>query len=329
MKQKYLFLLFTFLFVSAAQAQIPSTLYVIVEDATSTYEDYYEFFNSGTNMRFVTVYVLPGKQYYFDTEKEGTGTQFGLVDPNIGQSETPPVAPNLDIYTSTNMVGTLLSSGQKFSAPQGEAYEIEIDLTTGVTQINRRIFNAVVYDPNDPAGISSGTLYALDYVSTDEGRYTISNITIPLGYELRFISREGAFLGIPSGNDPTVLTGSIINDSGGNSDPITPAAGEYDITLDLGTGFDGAYVLSDSTLSNTSITDPTFEVFPNPIISDIYVNTDTEGSFKLASVLGQILVTGDVRNGQNRIQVDNLAQGTYFLTVTSNKGIMTKKIIKN
>jgi len=332
MKIKYFRLLVLLLpILTAVQAQLPSTLYVIVEDAaTSTYEDYYDLVSSGSNMRTVTVYAVPGKQYYFDTDTQGNGSQYGFIDPNIGQSETPPVAPNLDIFTSSNTIASLISAGEKFSVTQGEAYEFEIDLSTGVTQIKRRVFNAVVYDPSSLGGINDGTLYPMSYLSTDEGKYTVSNISIPLGNELRFISRQGAFLGVSAGDDPTDLTGGILNDTGSNNtNPLAPPVGTYDITLSLGTGFNGGYTLSSPTLSNTSLVTNTFQVFPNPIDSYVYVSTDRKGKFQIVSVFGQVMISGDIEDGENKIQLYNLASGSYFLTITSEEGVITKQIIKS
>ena len=72
------------------------------------------------------------------------------------------------------------------------------------------------------------------------------------------------------------------------------------------------------------------EVYPNPILSAINIALSVDdATYKLTTVNGQILQIGKLLNGHNSLKIPELSKGLYFLTIKTNIGLVTKKIIKN
>lgn len=71
-----------------------------------------------------------------------------------------------------------------------------------------------------------------------------------------------------------------------------------------------------------------FSFYPNPSVDFVYVDADTEGSVKIYSISGQLLIDEPVNEGVNNIDIDALSQGTYLLQFSNAKGnSSTKKLI--
>lgn len=75
--------------------------------------------------------------------------------------------------------------------------------------------------------------------------------------------------------------------------------------------------------------DTNFELAPNPVSSVLGIKTKNEVSITSISIyntLGQLVLA--ITNPKETIDVSNLKQGTYFIKISSNKGITTRKFIK-
>lgn len=85
----------------------------------------------------------------------------------------------------------------------------------------------------------------------------------------------------------------------------------------------GGGIGTDDYLLNSNI-----RVYPNPMINLLSIdcnNLDIK-SIKVFSVLGSLILVE--KNNFSDIQVSNIDEGLYFLEIVTNKGILTKKIIK-
>ena len=69
-------------------------------------------------------------------------------------------------------------------------------------------------------------------------------------------------------------------------------------------------------------------IYPNPARSHIYIQSVEQVlSFSLSNILGEIVI--NKRNLENRIiEINNLKNGIYFLTIKTKSGHITKKLIK-
>lgn len=71
-----------------------------------------------------------------------------------------------------------------------------------------------------------------------------------------------------------------------------------------------------------------FSIYPNPSVDFVYVDADSEGSVKIYSISGQLLIDEPVNEGVNNIDINALSQGTYLLQFSNAKGnSSTKKLI--
>jgi len=69
---------------------------------------------------------------------------------------------------------------------------------------------------------------------------------------------------------------------------------------------------------------------PNPFISTIYLNVPVEikvSEFKLTNALGETVFISDYPDNTINLP-ENITNGIYFCLITTNKGIVTKKLVK-
>ena len=88
-------------------------------------------------------------------------------------------------------------------------------------------------------------------------------------------------------------------------------------------------------LSNTTIShvEQIIDISPNPVQEILHI-TSKESFIQqvtLSSITGQVILTQQKALSQNTTQLDlrNLPNAIYLLTITTNKGFFTKKIVKN
>ena len=70
-------------------------------------------------------------------------------------------------------------------------------------------------------------------------------------------------------------------------------------------------------------------IYPNPTSAILNVDLTTEANYELITVNGQVIQKGTFVNGKNIIDITNLTKGMYFLTIATDLGNTSKKIIKN
>ncbi len=82
--------------------------------------------------------------------------------------------------------------------------------------------------------------------------------------------------------------------------------------------------------SNSELFDSEFIIYPNPAISTISVETnfyDINTQVEILTLTGQIVYVGLLEENKE-INIENFNSGLYFVKITNNIGVFTKKIIK-
>jgi len=69
-------------------------------------------------------------------------------------------------------------------------------------------------------------------------------------------------------------------------------------------------------------------MFPNPTVGSFTITLESEAKYSLISLTGQLVKEGNLSNGNNTIGLTELPAGLYFLTVETDKGRATQKVIK-
>lgn len=151
--------------------------------------------------------------------------------------------------------------------------------------------------------------------STDTVCLSSSAVNLPVGTPA---------LGVYSGNGV----------SGTSFDPNSAGTGDHYVIYSYTDG--NTCTSSDSTLivvnSCVGINESTnfhgVSIFPNPnngIFTIEVINTDA--NVKVINTQGQVILTKKILNKKEQFDLSNNAKGIYFVTVTSNEGVTTQKVI--
>jgi uncharacterized protein (TIGR02145 family) len=72
------------------------------------------------------------------------------------------------------------------------------------------------------------------------------------------------------------------------------------------------------------------EIYPNPAIDKIYINSSTRQNLKMQvfNTVGQCVLQRELNNKTNSIDISSLTNGIYILKLTSPNGTIERKIIK-
>lgn len=96
----------------------------------------------------------------------------------------------------------------------------------------------------------------------------------------------------------------------------------YDYSMIGGPGSCAASGIEENILTGLS-------AFPNPFISTIIITgIKTEGEAKLYNIVGDEVQTWKITSGENKIEVQNIPSGVYFLKVKTTEGVATMKVVK-
>jgi len=71
-----------------------------------------------------------------------------------------------------------------------------------------------------------------------------------------------------------------------------------------------------------------FYVYPNPARNITTITIETDASFTLANIQGQILQQGNLISGENILDVSRYSTGLYFINIKTDAGSTTLKLIK-
>lgn len=71
-----------------------------------------------------------------------------------------------------------------------------------------------------------------------------------------------------------------------------------------------------------------FSIYPNPTKNQLTVSIQAEAKYSIFNINGQELQKGRLSLGDNNLNISKFSNGLYFLRVQTEKGITTKKLIK-
>ncbi len=72
-----------------------------------------------------------------------------------------------------------------------------------------------------------------------------------------------------------------------------------------------------------------FNIYPNPAKDILFVNVNAkQNQFQIINQLGATILNGTI-NKNTGIDINNLASGIYFISITNNDGVMVKRFIKD
>lgn len=83
-----------------------------------------------------------------------------------------------------------------------------------------------------------------------------------------------------------------------------------------------------SILNSDTLSEILLVIYPNPTSGDLYINLEQQSELVISNTLGQIQHEIKLNKGKNNLNLQNLSEGIYFLTIKQNEIIINKKIIK-
>ncbi len=120
----------------------------------------------------------------------------------------------------------------------------------------------------------------------------------------------------------STLTASQIQESGFNASDILVASDHFPIVADFN-------ILETSTLE--LLTDLNFNIYPNPVLNSISIDTDAKiKSIQIIDMQGRIVFyTRRIKNNSNIEINNNIGEGLYNLLIEMQSGFYSKKIVLN
>ena len=94
------------------------------------------------------------------------------------------------------------------------------------------------------------------------------------------------------------------------------------------------FLYSDNNLKTNTLenTNPYISLYPNPFNNSLTLKTTLNNhidSIELYDISGRIVLTKTEINASSKmLNLEGLTSGSYFVKITTNKGTITKKIIK-
>jgi hypothetical protein len=70
-------------------------------------------------------------------------------------------------------------------------------------------------------------------------------------------------------------------------------------------------------------------IYPNPTSEMIYIKSNVSSNYHLYNMIGQKIISGQVNEGDNELNLRQYSNGIYFIKFIKNNRVYTKKIIKN
>lgn len=87
----------------------------------------------------------------------------------------------------------------------------------------------------------------------------------------------------------------------------------------------------DCTMSNNDLIKTDLTIYPNPAKDEVYITSDSKVSkAELIDVTGRVVSVQDIQsNNKPKVDTSKLTKGVYILKLHTDKGVVTKKVIKN
>lgn len=138
-----------------------------------------------------------------------------------------------------------------------------------------------------------------------------------------------------TGGTPSGGTYSGTGVTGGNFNPATAGIGTETITYSY---TDGTTSCSNTATNTINVEEclglgetemETISVYPNPTTGKLTLaNIETNSTYTIVSVSGQVVLSGEVSNASNTIDITSFENGVYVLQLAQEQGIQIIRIIK-
>ncbi len=125
-------------------------------------------------------------------------------------------------------------------------------------------------------------------------------------------------------------TGTIVHDTIPGT-PLCPGLSELNFcTHSSGDSLKYKIIIhsSDSLNSCQNINVPECRMYPNPVISDLFIEMNEAGHLEIMNIHGQLIENHNLTKKTNKLDLADLPVGVYLLRIKTQNGIATRKLIK-
>ncbi|MBR5725562.1 MAG: fibronectin type III domain-containing protein [Muribaculaceae bacterium] len=277
-----------------------------------------------------------------------------------GSSGSPSIiAPTVTTNDATNIAqtGATLNGAVTAGSESITAQGFEWKATSGgtYTQVNATgttmSFNLTSLTPNTNytfrafATTASGTTYGAEktFTTLDQGQEPCPT---PTNIQATNITETTADISWTQPNNTATSWDVLYKESAADSwYTATTSSNPYTLTGLNGSSSYDVQVIAHCTSSQTSdpsaiITfmtvgiddytlDNTVNVYPNPTNGNVHVQcSDMMESLEIYDTYGKLLGTETVNSNVANVDLTSYAKGTYFVRVTTDKGVVTKRVVK-
>lgn len=161
------------------------------------------------------------------------------------------------------------------------------------------------------------------------GLYTVKNLSTTeetFVIELNQYINQGEF-GSTEVNENRIASVDILINHGFASAPLT-----NDDAISVNEGFEGVIRISDISFTtqtvglNDDVLSKSLSLYPNPASAQIHLEEVDGESYSISTIIGETIMSGTVTGGT--IETADLDTGAYIITVTNDRGSVSKSFIK-
>jgi hypothetical protein len=292
----------------------------------------------------------------------GANSNFQVTDALGSQGNVFSITGSATASTTVNETRYLykdISAAWTARTSGNDIIEAEFDLFTGPVTTSNSNLQAIIYDPTGAkalCGISFNTTtlvlrglsYYVNGTVNPAGNYFINP---PTGTTYTLTANTWYKLGISYVKSSGLVKFKGVNGASPisfqfNGSAAATEVGEIDLIVGTSTGntvaatckFDNIIVRATSTdtllaINSNEISNNTFSISPNP--ADKFINVSNNENINISEINitdlnGRIVKSQKISNVSNiEINVADLTTGMYLMNINTEKGIVTKKIMKN
>jgi hypothetical protein len=89
------------------------------------------------------------------------------------------------------------------------------------------------------------------------------------------------------------------------------------------------FTTEDQTIGVVDDLESKLEVYPNPVKDYLIVDSEISGFYTISDLNGKVIEENTIQTGINEIYVESLPVGTYIFKLTTDRGVLIKKFVKN
>ena len=127
------------------------------------------------------------------------------------------------------------------------------------------------------------------------------------------------------------LDGSILEDETGKI-LVANAPGDYTVEVSKGncSNLSDAFTFNEEVLNANKILENALKLYPNPVSDKMFIELNNINSIDITifTINGKFIDKFKLNKGQSEIEMSKFTKGTYLIQIESDKGTVTKRIIK-